>query len=170
MTENFTLTNSDDSQVATDQTDVTDVVVTNDEFLTAIFGCEFKMLKPLVCSKPGNPDGESGWKPKPWPCDTSDSDLNWYALPSLYGPNVQGYYRAQKKLADQVYCAMLDDVVRRRYGRVVDAFVLRPRLIASWVWGFCGGRFSHNGANCDKRVGCCSMSDLCTARYYNITI
>ena len=110
MTENFTLTNSDDSQEVTDQTDVTDVVVTNDEFLTAIFGCEFKMLKPLVCSKPGNPDGESGWKPKPWPCDTSDSELNWYALPSLYGPNDQGYYRAQKKLADQVYCAMLDDV------------------------------------------------------------
>jgi hypothetical protein len=99
-----------DPPQVTDQTDITDVVIANDDFLKAIFGIEFKTLKPLVCSKPGNPDDDTGWKPQPWPCDTSAGTHNWYAQPSLYSPNDQGRYRAQKKLADQVYCTMLDDV------------------------------------------------------------
>jgi hypothetical protein len=94
----------------TDQTDITDAVITNDKFLQTIFGFDFKTLKPLVCGKPGNPDDDAGWKPQPWPCDTSAHTLNWYAQPSLYGPNDQGHYRAQKRLAGQVYCTMLDDV------------------------------------------------------------
>ena len=94
----------------TDQTDITYMSVSNDEFLKTIFGEEFNTLKPLVCSKPGDPDNSSGWTAKPWPCKTDNGSLNWYALPSLYRSNEQGQYRAQKLLAGNVYCTMLDDV------------------------------------------------------------
>jgi len=83
--------------------------VTNDQFLTAIFGDTFETVHPLVCEKHGNPDG-SGWPPKPWPCDTRDAKANWYCLPALYQPDESGAYRAQKKLAVSVHAIMLDDI------------------------------------------------------------
>ena len=93
----------------TDLTDITYSDVTNDQFLTAIFGNEFKLNKPLVCSIAGDPEGQ-GWTPQPWPCDTSDRSMNWYVQPATYEPNGHGRYRAQKSLAGQVVCVMLDDL------------------------------------------------------------
>ena len=110
MIENFNQPPCANALEQTDQTYITDVSVSNDEFLKTIFGDEFKTLKPLVCSKSGNPDDNAGWHAKPWPCNTGNGALNWYALPSLYRPNEQGHYKAQKRLADRVYCTMLDDV------------------------------------------------------------
>nr|MDD4943881.1 hypothetical protein [Rhodoferax sp.] len=83
--------------------------LTNDEFLTAIFGNCFAQAKPLVCSIAGDPE-KKVWPARAWPCDTSDADLNWYALPALFEPNEAGSYKAQKSLAGPVLCAMLDDV------------------------------------------------------------
>jgi hypothetical protein len=83
--------------------------VTNDEFLTAIFGQTFSTEHPLVCHKAGDPD-LYGWKAVDWPCNTNQPDLNWYFLPSLYRPDETGCYRAKKKLATSVYVVMVDDV------------------------------------------------------------
>lgn len=91
------------------ETDETYSTVSNDEFLSAIFGNDFKLSRPLVCSLDGDPEGQ-GWPAKPWPCDTSDDSMNWYAQPSVFSPNDQGRYRAQKTLAGLVYCAMVDDL------------------------------------------------------------
>ena len=83
--------------------------VTNDEFLSAIFGDSFTSAYPLVCKKIGDPD-ISGWVAKKWPCDTNAHDLNWYTLPSLYRPDDTGRYRAKKELAVSVHAVMVDDV------------------------------------------------------------
>jgi len=83
--------------------------VSNDEFLTAIFGNSFTSVHPLVCKKSGDPD-KSGWIPSRWPCKTNVSDQNWYALPSLYRPEDGGRYRAKKELAVSVHAVMVDDV------------------------------------------------------------
>lgn len=83
--------------------------VSNDAFLTEIFGTTFKVGNPLVCMKRGDPDVD-GWYPKKWPCDTDQTDLNWYALPSLYRPDDSGRYRAKKELAVSVHAVMVDDV------------------------------------------------------------
>ena len=94
---------------ATDLTDKTGLALTNDTFLTAIFGSNFEDAKPLVCSLAGDPSSAS-WPARAWPCDTTDAGLNWYALPALFEPNEAGRYKAQKSLAGLVLCAMLDDV------------------------------------------------------------
>ena len=44
--------------------------VSNDQFLTAIFGDTFDLAYPLVCRKSGDPD-TGGWTPICWPTDTS---------------------------------------------------------------------------------------------------
>ncbi len=83
--------------------------VSNDEFLTAIFGNTFTSAYPLVCKKTGDPD-LGGWLPAKWPCITNLPELNWYALPSLYQPDDTGRYRAKKELAVSVHAVMVDDV------------------------------------------------------------
>lgn len=95
-----------------DKTDATAAVVgpvSNDEFLTAIFGNTFTSVHPLVCKKAGDPD-LGGWVPNKWPCNTNLPDLNWYTLPSLYLSDDTGRYRAKKELAVSVHAVMVDDV------------------------------------------------------------
>ncbi|MEI8158535.1 MAG: DNA-primase RepB domain-containing protein [Burkholderiales bacterium] len=93
--------------VLTDETDFT--TITNDAFLTAIFGTTFDVERPLVCRIAGAPENK-GWSPQPWPCDTSDAALNWYTAPAMFVPNDQGRYRAQKRLGRGVHAVMLDDI------------------------------------------------------------
>lgn len=83
--------------------------VSNDDFMHAVFGSSFDEAHPLVCKKSGDPD-KSGWFPRQWPCDTSDSNQNWYALPSLFHPDDTGCYRARKSFAQSVCVFMVDDV------------------------------------------------------------
>lgn len=83
--------------------------VSNDQFLTAIFGSSFTSTWPLVCSKSGDPD-KGGWRPNCWPCDTSQGDKNWYALPGLFRPDESGVFHAKKELAVSVHAVMVDDV------------------------------------------------------------
>lgn len=93
----------------------TQSAVTNDQFLSAIFGTSFSRAYPLVCAKPGDPD-QGGWLAKRWPCNTSDSNLNWYFGPSLFEPDHDGLFKAKKELAVAVCVVMVDDV-----GTKVDA-------------------------------------------------
>jgi hypothetical protein len=83
--------------------------VSNDDFITAIFGCSFTAAHPLVCKKSGDPD-KSGWSPLRWPCNTSEPDQNYYILPALYRPDDSGRYYARKAHAEAVYAVMVDDV------------------------------------------------------------
>ena len=83
--------------------------VSNDDFLTAIFGRTFTVAHPLVCKKPGDPD-LGGWTANKWPCNTNVPAMNWYALPSLYRADDSGRYRAKKELAVSVHAVMVDDV------------------------------------------------------------
>ena len=86
--------------------------ITNDQFIHAIFGNaldEQKDTWPLVCSIAGNPEDGKYWA-QPWPCDTTDASQNWYVQPSVFEPNADGEYRAQRRLARKVLCVMLDDV------------------------------------------------------------
>lgn len=83
--------------------------VSNDEFIAAIFGDSPDGGQPLVCRKRGDPD-TGGWSPLPWPCDTSDPNNNWYALPSRCRPDARGRYHAKKDFAVSVHAVMIDDV------------------------------------------------------------
>lgn len=84
-------------------------LVTNDEFLTSIFGNTFGREHPLICKKSGDPD-LGGWTPTSWPCSTSNQDQNWYFLPGLYQPDDAGNFRAKKEFATALYVAMVDDI------------------------------------------------------------
>lgn len=83
--------------------------VTNDDFVSAIFGEYDQNLTPLVCSKAGDPDN-SGWTAQAWPCATADSNLNWYLAPSLFNADEAGKHRAKKELAHSIHAVMLDDI------------------------------------------------------------
>ena len=93
--------------VLADETDFT--AISNDDFLTAIFGTTFDVERPLVCCIAGDPENK-GWLPQAWPCDTSNAGLNRYVAPAVFVPNEQGRYRAQKRLGRGVYAVMLDDI------------------------------------------------------------
>lgn len=100
---------AEDSSADGVETDQPVNTVSNDDFIAAIFGNAFTTAYPLVCAKAGDPDS-SGWRPQRWPCDTSDSNQNWYVLPSTYRPDDTGRYRAKKEYAEAVYAVMVDDV------------------------------------------------------------
>ena len=99
------------NKIETTDDDIVKVIidVTNDDFLTVIFGSDFKKARPLVCKIDGDPEGAS-WPAQDWPCDTSDGSLNWFAQPSLYDPTENGQYRAKRNFANRVFCVMLDDI------------------------------------------------------------
>ena len=97
------------SNPAATEVNNTQLSVTNDEFLAAIFGTSFSGGYPLVCCKSGDPD-ESAWTPRRWPCDTDNSNLNWYFGPSLFRPDDSGRFRAKKDFAVAVCVVMVDDV------------------------------------------------------------
>jgi hypothetical protein len=110
--------------------------ITNDQFLIAIFGEAFNTARPLVCEKLGNPD-DDGWYARPWPCDTSRNESNWYCLPSIYQPDESGGYRAKKKLAVSVHAIMVDDI-----GTKIDTERLSSCL-PSWAIETSPGNFQY---------------------------
>lgn len=97
------------AQIKTDTTTAVVRPVSNDEFITAIFGGSFTAAYPLVCKKSGDPE-LGGWMPNKWPCNTNATNLNWYTLPSLYQPDETGRFRAKKEFAVSVHAVMVDDV------------------------------------------------------------
>lgn len=106
----------------TDQTDSGLDRVSNHEFMAALFGQSFGSSKPLVCSKPGDP-AAGGWMPRAWPCPTSESGLNWYFCPGLYGPDSNGQPRAKRENVHSVCVICLDDVGTKADIQVLDALV-----------------------------------------------
>jgi hypothetical protein len=106
-TENIEVNQVLNTELAREHQDFSEV--TNDQFLTAIFGGTFTTTRPLVCEKRGDPD-QAGWYAMPWPCDTSRAESNWYCQPGTYKPNNSGQYKAKKELAVAVHAIMLDDI------------------------------------------------------------
>lgn len=107
----FSVSGGLDETDKTDETDSNEIFVSNDDFIEAIFGnvANDSPYKPLVCSFRGDPKNK-GWLPVAWPCDTNDSEKNWYVCPSIFELSKVGTYKAQKNLAQTVHCVMWDDI------------------------------------------------------------
>lgn len=102
--------------VATDNPDTTDFsLVTNDDFLTAIFGMEDREDLPFVSSVKGHPKTASGkdWKGTPWvvgQTSTNFADQNAYFSNGTFHPNTQGQWRRIDGLFVGLSVLVLDDV------------------------------------------------------------
>jgi len=114
----------------TDKSDRTDLVISNAEFMTGIFGKTLGVERPVVVSFLGNPSvvGRNSWFGKPWvDGKTSLPDKhNNYTSFAIFKPDNEGKYRRQKKLFTALYAVMLDDIG----GKVpMDRITLLP----SWI-------------------------------------
>ena len=102
--------------VETGETDKTDLV-SNDEFLLAVFGDEPHGAHPVVVSFEGNPATVSAklWFGNPWQSapDMSVSlspDANNYFSLAIFRPDEAGQVRRQKARFHALYAVMLDDI------------------------------------------------------------
>ena len=87
-------------------------VVSNADFMNAIFGSMPDGVSALVCSKPGDPTTNSSWVAKPASqveaaCLTS---LNNYFNCSSVHAGAHGEVNAKKENAESYHCLVLDDV------------------------------------------------------------
>lgn len=114
----------------TDKTDITDyTAVTNNDFLSAIFGDLDRDLRPVVVSFSGHPNKvpKSNWFGYAW--DLEETELpptqnNYFSI-SVFCPNEAGQYRRQKAQFRGLYAVYFDDV-----GTKVDADLVT--LPPSW--------------------------------------
>ena len=104
------------SPMETDKTGETDLV-SNEEFLRAVFGDSLADVRPILVSFAGNPTGVPGksWFGNPWRCNTEvtqnlPADANNYFSLAVFMPDEAGQYRRQKARFHALYAVMLDDV------------------------------------------------------------
>lgn len=104
------------SLMETDKTGKTDLV-SNGEFLRAVFGDNLADVCPVVVSFAGNPTSAPGkvWFGSPWPGNTDlteylPSDANNYFSLAVFKPDEAGHYRRQKARFHALHSVMLDDV------------------------------------------------------------
>ena len=100
----------------TDKTGETDLV-SNGEFLRAVFGDDLADVRPVVVSFTGNPTSAPGkvWFGSPWQgsADMTASlpgDANNYFSLAVFKPDEAGQYRRQKARFYALHTVMLDDV------------------------------------------------------------
>jgi hypothetical protein len=100
----------------TDKTGETDLV-SNGEFLRAVFGDDLADLRPVVVSFTGNPSSVPSkvWFGSPWlgsPGMTANmpGDANNYFSLAVFKPDEAGQYRRQKARFHALHTVMLDDV------------------------------------------------------------
>jgi len=106
------LPNSPSSRKQTDQTNVTNSAITNEQFLAAVFKDMPEPLLPFVLGFPGKPKDRRAWGGEAWRAgktSTADPALNWYFTLAAYGPADDGYHR-QEKFCRAVCGVMLDDL------------------------------------------------------------
>jgi len=115
-----------------DKTGETDLV-SNDEFLRAVFGDSLSGVCPIVVSFAGNPASVPGkaWLGSPWIGNTDitvnlPSDANNYFSLAVFKSDEAGHYRRQKARFHALYAVMLDDI-----GNKVDKE--RLTLPPSWM-------------------------------------
>ena len=125
------LTDFDFVPAETDKSDKTDCV-SNQSFLSAIFGDWQSDMKPLLVSFAGNPAKatNNAWFGRPWPglagkdLGLSPNSNNYFSL-AVFCPDEAGNYRRQKSRFSALHAVMLDDV-----GSKVDM----ERLTLSPTW------------------------------------
>ena len=104
------------SPMETDKTGETDLV-SNGEFLRAVFGDGQADVRPVVVSFTGNPTSAPGkvWFGRPW-LGSADmaanlpGDANNYFSLAVFKPDEAGQYRRQKARFYALHTVMLDDV------------------------------------------------------------
>ena len=104
------------SPMETDKTGETDLV-SNGEFLRAVFGDALADVRPVVVSFTGNPTSAPGkvWFGSPWQGSTDmtanlPGDANNYFSLAVFKPDEAGQYRRQKARFHALHTVMLDDV------------------------------------------------------------
>ena len=102
--------------IQTDKTDLTDIVlISNDEFLTTVFGGAVDIARPMVCHLSGPPSKPvtGGWKGQPWlpgKTVTEGATDNWYFTLASFNPDAAGTYCRQKSYFAGLHAIMLDDI------------------------------------------------------------
>jgi hypothetical protein len=95
-----------------DLTDLTELPISNNDFLRAIFTGLTEPQRPMVVDFPGNPKN-GNWAGRPWNlgnADTGKDTNNCYFTLAAYLPRDDGeYHRAEEDCA-VVYGVMLDDL------------------------------------------------------------
>ena len=119
---NSTMTVLPNSEIETEITDETDLV-SNDAFLTAVFGSDLTDTLPIIVSFTGNPSkvAKGKWFGQVWQSGITNIDVNannYFSLATFHA-NEDGNYRRQKANFDALYAVMLDDI-----GSKVAAFNL----------------------------------------------
>ncbi len=114
MTPNATVSTT--SPMENDKTGETDLV-SNGEFLRAVFGDDLADVRPVVVSFAGDPTSAPGkvWFGGPWQgsADMTESlpgDANNYFSLAVFKPDEAGQYRRQKARFHALHTVMLDDV------------------------------------------------------------
>ena len=104
------------SPMETDKTGETDLV-SNGEFLRAVFGDDLTDERPVVVSFAGNPTNAPGkvWFGSPWLGSTNmtanlPGDANNYFSLAVFKPDEAGQYRRQKARFHALHTVRLDDV------------------------------------------------------------
>ncbi len=104
------------SPMETDKTGETDLV-SNGEFLHAVFGDDLADLRPVVVSFTGNPSSVPGkvWFGRSWQGGNDmtanlPSDANNYFSLAVFKPDEAGQYRRQKARFHALHAVMLDDI------------------------------------------------------------
>lgn len=105
------MTNSHVAVSETYETDKTDAV-SNNEFLSALFGSSSAEVKPVIVSFAGNPQNVSGnsWWGPAWNGQECPSEHNNYFTLSVFRPDEAGNYRRKREQFYSLHAVMLDDV------------------------------------------------------------
>ena len=94
--------------------DSTNPVISNDDFITAVFGEIVGSDRPVTVSFPGNPAAvrKAAWFGRPYIAGKTQllADSNNYTSFSTFKPDDDGKYRRQKKQFAALYAVMLDDI------------------------------------------------------------
>ena len=100
---------------STDNSAISDLsLVTNNDFLIAIYGDEDRDDLPFVCGFKGHPKAAAGgWKAKPWivgQTDTKFEGMNAYYSVGTFHPNAQSQWRRIDSLCAGLAALVFDDV------------------------------------------------------------
>lgn len=124
-----TLTNFTPKGSKTDKSDKTNVV-SNSDFLRAIFGENLNSDRPMLVSFKGNPANvdKSKWYGQPWTKKSTElpHDANNYFSLARFKPNEAGEYRRKKAQFQGLHVIMLDDIGTKV---PIDRLTLEP----SWL-------------------------------------
>lgn len=109
------LPNFETAIIKTDKSDKTDFVqISNEDFMSSIFGDVKGTERPVVVSFSGNPGSVSktAWFGKPWIAGKTplSVDSNNYTSFATFRPDNNDQYRRQKKHFAALYAVMLDDI------------------------------------------------------------